>query len=153
MDSSDGSATSSRLWFLFLPALLVMAAIVTVQRFQASTGESLATATYTRGVIDLAIPYHAPHAGAGQLTMEVLDPEDHVLGRLDQPVDAAEGAGHWLEKIRLTKPLALDELVWHRVRYRFEFRDDKTTSIEGTESISQILRMPVIHILGQQSYL
>ena len=153
MDSSDGPATSSRLWFVFLPALLVMAAIVTVQRFQASSGGSVATATYTRGVIDLAIPYHAPHAGAGQLTMEVLDPEDHVLGRLDQPVDADEGAGHWLEKIRLTKPLALDELVWHRVRYRFEFRDDKTASIEGTESISQILRMPVIHILGQQSYL
>jgi hypothetical protein len=153
MEDSAGSAISSRLRLLFLPALLVIATIVTVQRFQAGTGEAVATATYTRGIIDLAIPYRAPHAGVGQLTMEVLDPEDHVLGRLDQPVDVAEGAGHWLEKIKLTKPLPLDELVWHRVRYRLEFRDDKTTSIEGTESISQILRMPVIHILGQQSYL
>ena len=47
----------------------------------------------------------------------------------------------------------MDDLVWHRVRYRFEYDDDKSAGLEGTESISQILRTPVIHILGQQSYL
>ncbi len=153
MEDSDGHATSSRLWLLFLPALLVVAAIVTVQEFQASSSEPVATATYTRGVVDLTIPYHAAHAGAGQLRMEVLDPEDQILGRVDQSVQVAEGTGQWRQQIKLAKPLALDELVWHRVRYRFEYNDAKTAGIEGTESISQILRTPVIHILGQQSYL
>jgi hypothetical protein len=153
MKDSGGRATSSRVWLLFLPALLVIAAIVTVQRYQASSGETFATATYTRGVIDVTIPYRAAHAGQGQLTMEVLDPEDQVLGRLDQPVQVAGGTGHWRERIKLAKPLALDELVWHRVRYRFEYSDGKSTRIEGTESVSQILRTPVLHILGQQAYM
>ena len=47
----------------------------------------------------------------------------------------------------------MDDLVWHRVRYRFEYEDRKTARLGGTESISQILRRPVIHVLGQQSYL
>ena len=85
--------------------------------------------------------------------MEVLDPEDQVLGHAEQSLDVAGGNGHWRERIPLARPLAVDDLVWHRVRYRFEYSGGETTKIEGTESISQILRTPVIHILGQQSYL
>ena len=153
MEDSDGHTTRLRFWLLFLPALLALAAIVTVQKFQAANGELAASATYARGVLDVTIPYHAAHAGTGQLTVEVLDPEDHVLAHADQSVDVAAGKGRWQENIKLAKPLAIDELVWHRVRYRFEYSDGKTARIEGTESISQILRTPVIHILGQQSYL
>ncbi len=39
------------------------------------------------------------------------------------------------------------------MRYRFEYNDANNEKIEGTKSISQILRTPVIHILGQQSYM
>jgi uncharacterized protein YfaS (alpha-2-macroglobulin family) len=153
MEDSDGHTTASRFWLFFLPALLVIAAIVTVQKFQAAGGQPAASATYSHGVLDLIIPYHAAQAGAGKLTVEVLDPEDHVLGSANQPVDLAEGNGHWRARVALAKPLAIDELVWHRVRYRFEYGGGKGARIEGTESISQILRTPVIHILGQQSYL
>jgi len=153
MDDSDGHTIPSRFWMLFLPALLVIAAVVTVQTFQAASGQLAASATYSHGVLDLVIPYHAADAGAGKLTVEVLDPEDHVLGSADRPVDIAEGDGHWGERVMLTTPLAIDELVWHRVRYRFEYSGGKNARIEGTESISQILRTPVVHILGQQSYL
>ncbi|MGA2965174.1 MAG: MG2 domain-containing protein [Terriglobales bacterium] len=153
MKDSDGRITRSRFWLFLLPALLVIAAIVAVQKFEAASGESVPSATYSNGILDVTIPYHAVHAGAGQLTVEVLDPEDHVLGRADQSVEAAEGKGRWREQIKLSKPLAIDELVWHRVRYRFEYSDGKSARIEGTESISEILRTPVIHILGQQSYL
>ena len=149
----DGYATSSKLWLFFLPILLIAAAIVTVHQFEASNSEPVASATYGHGVVNVAIPYEAQHSGAGQLTMEILDPEDQVLGRVDQPVEVAEGTGTWNEQIKLAKPLALDELVWHRVRYRFAYRDGKSNGIEGTQSISQILRTPVLHILGQQSYL
>jgi len=153
MEDSDGHATSRKLWLFFLPVLLISAAIVTVHRFEASNGEPAASATYGHGLVNVAIPYEADRSGAGQLTMEILDPEDQVLGHLDQPVEVAEGTGSWHEQIKLAKPLALDELVWHRVRYRFAYRDGKSAEIEGTESISQILRTPVLHILGQQSYL
>ena len=153
MEDSDGYSTSPRLWLFFLPVLLIVTAIVTVQQFQASNSEGVASATYRHGIVDVAIPYDAAHSGAGQLTLEVLDPEDRVLGRVDQQVQVAEGEGTWHEEIKLAKPLALDELVWHRVRYRFAYSDGKSAGIEGTESISQILRTPVLHILGQQSYL
>ncbi|HEV2989221.1 MAG TPA: MG2 domain-containing protein [Candidatus Angelobacter sp.] len=39
------------------------------------------------------------------------------------------------------------------MRYRFAYSNGKDVALEDTESISQILRTPVVHILGQQSYL
>jgi uncharacterized protein YfaS (alpha-2-macroglobulin family) len=153
MEASDGQAASSRLWLFFLPVVLIVTTIVTVQQFQAGSSEPAASATYGHGVVDVTIPYDAVESGAGQLAMEILDPEDQVLGRADQAVQVAEGMGSWHEQIKLAKPLALDDLVWHRVRYRFEYSDRKSAVIEGTQSISQILRTPVLHILSQQSYL
>lgn len=153
MESSSGHITSSRYWLLIIPVVLAIAAIVTVQSFQAANGEPAPGATYTHGTLDLTVPYHAAQAGAGKLIVEVLDPEDHVLGSVERTADTVEGKGHWRERIALARPLPIDELVWHRVRYRFEYSDGKTAKIEGTESISDILRMPVVHILGQQSYL
>jgi len=153
MEDSAGHTAPSKFWLLSLVALLFITGLVAVQKFQAAGGESTATATYAHGVLDLTLPYQAAHAGAGQLTVEVLDPEDQVLGRATQSLDVAEGKGQWTEKIRLAEPLPVDELVWQRVRYRFEYSDSKSAKIEGTESISQILRRPVLHILGQQSYL
>jgi hypothetical protein len=53
----------------------------------------------------------------------------------------------------LAKAPALEDLVWHRLRYRFTYADHKEAAAQGTESISEILQTPVVHILGQQSYL
>ena len=153
MKESDGQTDPSKLWLLLLPALFVISAVFPVPEFQAAGGEPDARVTYEHGALDLTIPYEAAHAGAGQLTVEVLDPEDQILGSVNLPLEVAEGKGVWREKIKLAKPVPTDEVVWHRVRYRFEYSDGKSAKIEGTESISQILRTPVIHILGQQSYL
>jgi hypothetical protein len=49
--------------------------------------------------------------------------------------------------------LPLEDVVWQRVRYAFRFDDAKNTALEGIASVSEILRRPIIHILGQQSYL
>src|SRR5262249_48099065 len=116
-------------------------------------GASLTTATYSRGFLRLTIPYNAEHRGEGKLILEVLDPKDVVLGRAEFIAAVKDGNGRWQEEIRLDKPMPLDELVWQRVRYRFEYSDGKYSPLEGTESVSQIIRMPVLHILGQQSYL
>jgi uncharacterized protein YfaS (alpha-2-macroglobulin family) len=105
------------------------------------------------GTWRVALPYTAPHAGAGRLSMEVLNPEDRVVGRSEQAVTVVAGKGVWQQELSLTKTLAMDDLVWHRLRYRFVYAGENTLAIEGIESISEILRTPVLHIIGQSSYL
>ena len=80
----------------------------------------------------------------------MLNPEDQVVGRAEQRVQAA---ATWRADVPLTKPLSNDDLVWHRVHYRFAYSGLKEAAAEGTESISSVLRTPVVHILGQRSYL
>ena len=153
MGASSGNTNPPRFWLIFIPALLAVTAVVAVQQFQAASSDTGATATYSHGILNLALPYESFHAGPGHLIVEVLDPEDQVVGRAERYIDVAKGKGYWREQIKVSKPLAIDELVWHRVRYRFEYSDANIAQIEGTESISQILLTPVIHIFGQQSYL
>src|SRR6267378_4444252 len=143
---------SLRLFWIAALAAVAGTILLLVQPFQTADGKT-AVVTYSRGVLHVSIPYHAEHAGGGKLTVEVLDPEDKVLGRAETQAAIGEGYGRWQEDIRLDKALDVDDLVWHRVRYRYEYDGGKATAIEGTESISQILRTPVVHILGQQSYL
>ncbi|MBZ5549087.1 MAG: carboxypeptidase regulatory-like domain-containing protein [Acidobacteriia bacterium] len=153
MDNGNQHRNPVRFVIFILTVTLTIVAFVALQPFQAAGGASSAVATYSHGVLHLTIPYHAARAGAGQLTMEVLDPEDNVLGHAERHVEVARGQGRWQDEIKLEKPLPLDDLVWHRVHYRFEYDDHKTAGLEGAESISQVLRTPVIHILGQQAYL
>jgi uncharacterized protein YfaS (alpha-2-macroglobulin family) len=144
---------SLKFWLFFSITLLVIGAgSWLVNPYFAATADSDITA-HSQGTLHVSIPYRAGHAGQGKLTLEVLDPADAVLGRFDIHATVAQGQGQWLEEISLEKPPALDSLVWHRVRYRFEYDDGKNADIEGVDSISQILRTPVVHILGQQSYL
>ncbi|MBZ5522723.1 MAG: carboxypeptidase regulatory-like domain-containing protein [Acidobacteriia bacterium] len=146
---------SFRFWLLSLSAVVAIAtvALLIAQPFATASGDTSA-ATYAHGVLHVTIPYHGKHPGAGKLVMEVLDPEDHVIGRAEPNVEVAEGRGRWQQDIKLDKPLALEDLVWHRLHYRLEYSDQREdNAIEGVDSISQILRTPVVHILGQQSYL
>jgi hypothetical protein len=110
-------------------------------------------ATYANRTLHVTIPYDAPRSGEGQLTMEVLDPEDGVLCRTERRVDVAAGNGQWQEDLTLGKALPVEDLIWDRLRYRFTYRGDGTGTMEGTESISEILSRPVLHILAQKSYL
>jgi A-macroglobulin complement component/alpha-2-macroglobulin family protein/MG2 domain-containing protein/carboxypeptidase family protein/A-macroglobulin receptor/macroglobulin-like protein len=139
--------------FMWIFAFALLASVAIVESFPAtpSNSESL-SATYSRGVLHVNIPYQTPHTGAGALTVEVLDPDDSVLAHSERRIDAA-ASGVWQEDLKLAKPLPIDDLVWQRVRYRFTYADASEAAIEGAESVSQILRMPVIRILGQQSYL
>jgi uncharacterized protein YfaS (alpha-2-macroglobulin family) len=143
----------ARFWILFSAAFLaLLAALFMTQTFVSASGES-ATATYNNGILHVSIPYKADRAGAGRLQIEVLNPEDEVVGRLEQTTTAASGQGRWQAEVKLAKPLPLDDLVWHRVRYTFVYDDGGEAGLQGVESVSQIIRTPVVHILGQQSYL
>ena len=110
-------------------------------------------ATYAHGRLSVTIPYRSQHEGSGRLIAEILDPEDHTLGRIERNVTIGKDDGSWQEVITPDKPVAFDDIIWQRLRYRFEYDDHKLAAIEGIESISQILRRPVVHIVGQTEYL
>ncbi|HEY6253112.1 MAG TPA: MG2 domain-containing protein, partial [Candidatus Angelobacter sp.] len=152
MKVSNDLNCPSRFWLCFAGLLIIAGVVAMVLPFQAAGGELL-SATYSRGILHVTIPYRALRAGQGQLILEVLDPEDGVLGKAERNLEVAEGRGRWQEEIKLDKPVALEDLVWNRMRYRFVYNDGRTEALEGTESIAQIIRTPVVHILGQQSYL
>ena len=153
MDKGNHHRNPVKLVVFFLLVFLAVTAFVVMHPFQVSGGGPSAVATYAHGLLHLTIPYNAAHAGVGQLTIEILDPEDNVLGRAERHVKVAGGHGRWQDEIKLDKSLSLDDLVWHRVRYRFEYDDRRTAGFEATESISEVLRRPVMHIMGQQSYI
>jgi len=153
MDNGKCHTNPKRYFILFLTAFLTIAAFIALQPFEASGRVRSTTATYSHGSLHLSIPYDGSRAGTGQLTIELLDPEDKPVGRTERRVEVASGKGWWQDELQLNKPIPLDDLVWHRVRYHFEYDDHKSAGLEGTDSVSQILRRPVVHILGQQSYL
>src|SRR5258708_7175263 len=143
---------SLRLFWIAALAAVVGNILLLVQHFKTADGKT-AVVTYSRGVLHVSIPYHAERAGGGKLTVEVLDPEEQVLGRAETQAAIGEGYGRWQEDIRVDRALSVDDLVWHRVRYRYEYDGGKAAAVEGTESISQTLRTAVVDILGQQAYL
>jgi uncharacterized protein YfaS (alpha-2-macroglobulin family) len=153
MVDGKGHQTLIRFTLLLVVAFLTMLGFVFQQPFQAASHVSSPVAIYSQGRLRFTIPYQALHAGAGRFTVEVLDPEDQAIGHTEQEVTITARNGQLQSELGLEKPLIIDDLVWHRVRYRFEYDDAKKPDLEGTESISQILSRPVLHILGQQSYI
>src|SRR5674476_437363 len=107
----------------------IAALIQTLGNAQAAPGET-AAATYASGTLRMTIPFRGLHPGAGRLTIEVLDPEDNVVGRTERRVDTPRGKGTWREEIALTPAPYLDDLVWHRVHYRFLYADQKNAALE-----------------------
>lgn len=110
-------------------------------------------ATYTHGVLHISIPDDGPRAGDGTLTEEILDPEDGVIVRTERHAYTSAGRGLWRQDLALPKTLAFDDLVWHRLRYRFTYNGGQTAAVQGLTSISRILRLPTVHVFGQQTYL
>jgi uncharacterized protein YfaS (alpha-2-macroglobulin family) len=139
-------------FFIASAVLLMAAALLTKDPVESAGPEPTPIAIYTHGALHLTIPFRDAAPGPGNLSIEVLDPDDHILGRTQKHLELAAGSGQWTGEVKLDKPIPLDDLVWERVRHRFDY-DGNTSALQGTESISTILRTPVVHILGQQSYL
>ena len=146
-----------RLGLLLLAGSLIVTvtALKSFQGIQGANAKSLSV-TYSHGILRATVPYPS-RQGTGQLIIEALDPDDAVLGHVERAVEVGKAevgkeGGAWEEDIALAKPLALEDLAWQRLRYRFTYNGETRPAAEDTESISQILRMPVVHILGQQSY-
>ena len=153
MDYSNRHQARVRFAVLLVLVFLAMGWFLAPEPFRAAPPTPSPSATYSQGVLRITIPYQLERTGAGRLTVEVLDPENHALARREQWVEVIKEQGQWQRVIKLDHPLSMEDLVWHRLRYRLEYADTTNVALEQTESISKILRRPVVHILGQKSYL
>jgi uncharacterized protein YfaS (alpha-2-macroglobulin family) len=139
--------------FLIAGSLVLVSAFLLRSFLLAQSRTSDPTAIYTHGVLRVSIPYTAPHSGEGDLAIEVLDPEDRVVSGIDRHIFIDSGRGTREQDVAIRGALPIDDLVWHRLRYRFRYNVDSADAFDGITSISRILRRPVVHVLGQESYL
>jgi len=137
--------------FCFFAAISLLA-VKALQTNSSVQARELA-ATYKHGSLSVTIPYDSANEGSGKLTAEILDPEDHSLGRVERKVVVRKGNGLWQQTIVPDSAIAFDEILWQRLRYRFEYDNGAFPAIEGIESISQIIRRPVVRILGEKEYI
>ena len=135
--------------FVTLGSLLLAFAAAAPRALAQSNSVS---ATLLRNTLTVTIPYHGAHRGAGKLTVEILDPEDKVLGRSERNVESSGNDGQWQQEVTPVQPLPFDDLIWERLRYRFQYNGEANAAVTDTASISEVLRRPVVHILGQTSY-
>jgi hypothetical protein len=150
--------TRSSFRSLILLAALLLAPLFAGLRAQPAQSPQVIAATWAHNRLALEIPHESLHAGSGTLTAELLDPEDNVLARAEQDNAAAENAGPlgngvWTLSLAPAAPLAFDDLVWERVRVRFVYSGETVPAFDQTRSVSDVLRRPVVHILGQSAYL
>jgi len=134
-------------------ALLVCALVAVFTTLAQSRENGPVSATYVHGVLRVEIPFSAPHGGEGNLTVELLDPEDRVVAGADTIVNLPAGRGFREQDLAVREALTVDDLVWHRLRYRFAYANERSAALEGIVSVSKILRRPVVHVLDQQKYM
>ena len=116
--------------FLLTGPLVLLFAAATFLSIAHGRTEQLA-ATYTRGNLSVTIPYHSIRSGSGKLVAEIIDPEDHVLGRVERTADIGTGDGSWQPVIQPDKPLPFEDIIWQRLRYRFEYADQSDSCDRG----------------------
>src|SRR5271154_7166679 len=105
---------------ILLPFGLSLVFAVGVVFSLTQTRDDQPAATYSHGNLSVTIPYHSTQAGSGRLVVEILDPEDHILGRAVHAVQIAQGDGSWQQVIVPEKAIPYEDIVWQRLRYRFE---------------------------------
>ncbi len=147
MDLIRGSLSIFR--FFATALLLTLGALLCAS--QARAGQL--TATYGHGNLSVTIPYNSSQEGSGKLTVEILDPEDKSVGRVERAGEIHKGNGSWQQTIAPDKHVPFEDILWHRLRYRFEYDGARLPAIEGIESISQIIRRPVVRVLGDKEYM
>src|SRR5690348_13613418 len=99
------------LFAAFVIAVTLTAGLFTNASLHPVDGGATLKATYVRGVLRCTIPYHATESGSGDLTLEVLDPEDNVLGRTERHLGVSAGQSQWSESVKLDKPLGVEDVA------------------------------------------
>jgi uncharacterized protein YfaS (alpha-2-macroglobulin family) len=111
------------------------------------------SAVYFRDALAFSAPYEAAHSGEAELKLELLSPEDHVLGEVKRRKRVTEGSAVWNARMVLGERMTLDELVWQRVRFTLRYENQTLPDLDEIRSLSEILERPVLRVLGQRSYI
>ena len=109
--------------------------------------------TAVHGGLALSLPYSGQHSGTARVTSEILDPEDRVLGHAETRVQITAPDGAINQFIVPANPIPSDDLPWERLHVRLQYDGDSNTAMNNTFAVSEILRRPVVRILGQSEYL
>jgi hypothetical protein len=136
----------------FLAFASVLFVVCIAQSHAQSTTEHLA-ATYQRGHLSLALTHSSMRPGSGLLTAEILAPEGNVLGRAERRIEVHSDHEALRLAIMPDKLISYEEIPWQRVHYRFIYDGDEKAFIDDLESTSEILRRPVVRVLGQSEYM
>ena len=136
----------------FMAFALILSVFCIAQSLAQSATAPL-TATYRRGELSLAVAHASMRSGSGVLTVEILAPEGNVLGRAERRMEIDSSHDAWSLTIIPDKPIGYEEIPWQRVHYRFVYDGDGKASLDDIESISQLLRRPVVRVLGQSEYM
>ena len=118
---------------------------------QSTTAHS--TAAYRHGELSLAIAHTSLRPGSGVLSAEILAPEGTVLGRAERATEIRKGHDALALTVVPDKPIRYEEIPWQRIHYQFVYDGDSNASLDDVESISQILRRPVVRVIGQSEYM
>lgn len=135
-----------RLW----SALLLVGSVLLLEPI---SNAQTASAIWSHQTLSLTLPVYASHAGSGRLAVELLSPEDKVLAEAQSIEEARIGDNTWQQQLTVPRSVPFEQLVWERVRWRFQFDGTAAPAVEQIRSVSMILRRPRMHILGQNAYL
>ncbi len=122
------AATAFPLLFMFTPATDVYAA------------DDLA-ATWKDGTLTVTVP--SKDAPGGAPSVAVLDPTDKPLAPATRATRDSRG---WRVALPVGKQVAIEDLAWARVK--LDLGNGQTKIV----SVSEILRVPVVRLFGQNSY-
>src|SRR5208283_919787 len=89
-------------------------------------------------------------SGDVELVAEVLNPEDRAWGKAVLRQRVMRGPAEWNAVIALVEKVPLEEMVWERVRFTLRYADETKPAIEEIRPVAEILRRPVMRILGQR---
>src|SRR6202034_284810 len=85
--------------------------------------------------------------------LELLSPEDHVLGEVKRHKRVTEGSAVWNARMVLGERMAFDELVWQRARFTLRYENQTSADLGEIPSLRKILARPVMRVLAQASYI
>src|SRR6202167_2946749 len=111
------------------------------------------SANYFRDALTFSAPYEAAHSGEAELKLELLTPEDHVIGEVKRHKRVTEGSAVWNARMVLGEQMTLDELVWQRVRFTLRYENQTSPDLDEIRSLSEILERPVLRVLGERWYI
>src|SRR6201998_581255 len=134
-------------------AFALVLSVVCIAQGHAQPATAHLTATYRNGELSLAVGHSWMRPGSGVLVAEILAPEGNVLGRGERRMEIGSSNNAWSLTINPDKPISYQEIPWQRVHFRCVYDDEEKASLDDIETVSQVLRRPVVRVLGQSEYM